>query len=102
MSERFRESDLRDRFDGAERYIRGLGRAIPAHGDSPDLALLASLRADIEAATDAAIVGLREQGVPWAAIAAGLGVTRQAVQQRALAAGWVPPQRAARLKGGGS
>jgi DNA-directed RNA polymerase specialized sigma24 family protein len=63
------------------RAVRAHGRRIAA-GDVDGLVDLVALAFEVEAATRAAVVGLREAGYSWAEIAARLGVTRQAAHQR--------------------
>lgn len=84
MSSRFVGSDLRDRFEGVARFLRGIGRAIPEQGDVPDLALLRSLHDEVDAATQVAVDGLRAMTPPvsWQVIADGLGVSRQTAHHR--------------------
>ena len=65
----------------ARRVIRAHGRRIAA-GDPDALAALVALAAEIDAATDEGVRGLRAAGYSWAEIARRLGVTRQAAQQR--------------------
>src|SRR5437763_5233525 len=65
----------------ARRILAAYSRRV-ATGDIEALAQLVSLGADIEAATRAAVIGLRDYGYSWADIAARLGVTKQAAQQR--------------------
>lgn len=63
------------------RIIVAYGRRV-ATGDVEALADLIRLGADIEAATDEAIAGLRRHGYSWAEIGSRIGVSRQAAQQR--------------------
>lgn len=63
------------------RVIRGHARRI-ADGDVDGLADLSNLAHELDAATQAAVDGLRTFGYSWADIAARLGTTRQAAQQR--------------------
>jgi hypothetical protein len=65
----------------ARRIIRAHGRRI-AEGDVDGLADLLTLQAELNAATQTAVNGLRAFGYSWAEVAARLGVTRQAAQQR--------------------
>lgn len=65
----------------ARRIVRAYGRRI-ATGDVEALTNLLQLGADIEAATDHAIAGLRRHGYSWAEIGSRIGITRQAAQQR--------------------
>jgi hypothetical protein len=65
----------------ARRIIRAHGRRI-AEGDVEGLADLLALQEELNAATQAAVNGLRGFGYSWAEIAARLGATRQAAQQR--------------------
>jgi hypothetical protein len=63
------------------RVIRAHGRRI-AEGDVEGLAELLALAKELDAATQAAVTGLREFGYSWGEIASRLGTTRQAAQQR--------------------
>ncbi len=65
----------------AARMIRAHGRRV-ADGDVEGLPELLTLAAEIDAATQVAVNGLRGHGFSWAEIAARLGTTRQAAQQR--------------------
>ena len=65
----------------AARIIRAHGRRV-ADGDVEGLAELLALSAELEAATRAAVDGLREHGFSWGEIAARLGTSRQNAQQR--------------------
>ena len=63
------------------RMIRAHGRRV-ADADPEDLAELAALRDELDAALVAAVEGQRERGASWAAIGRGLGITRQSAQSR--------------------
>lgn len=64
------------------RMIRAYSRRV-ADADDVDLAVMVSLRDELEAAIAAAVHGQRElHGASWADVARGLGVTRQAAQKR--------------------
>ena len=65
----------------AARVIRAHGRRV-AGGDVEGLAELLSLADELDAATRAAVEGLRGFGYSWGEIASRLGTTRQAAQQR--------------------
>jgi hypothetical protein len=65
----------------AARVIRAHARRI-ADGDVEGLAELVTLTADLDAAMQTAVDGLRGFGYSWSDIAARLGTTRQAAQQR--------------------
>jgi DNA-directed RNA polymerase specialized sigma24 family protein len=65
----------------ARRIIRAHGRRV-AVGDVEGLTDLLALHAELNAATQDAVTGLREFGYSWGEIAARLGTTRQAAQQR--------------------
>jgi hypothetical protein len=65
----------------AARIIRAHGRRI-ADGDMDSLPGLLRLAAELEAATQHAVNGLRTFGYSWGEIAGRLGTTRQAAQQR--------------------
>ena len=69
------------------RAIRSAGRRVAA-GDVEGLPDLLRLRAEVDAALDVAVTGLRDFGYSWAEIASRLGITRQAAQQR-----WATPDR---------
>lgn len=72
------------------RILRAAGRRIAA-GDVDGLAALAALSAELDAAVDDAVTGLRTAGYSWGDIAARLGVTRQAAHQR-----WARPHEIGR------
>jgi hypothetical protein len=63
------------------RIVRAYGRRI-ADSDPDDLALILSVRAELDEAIAVAVAGMREAGFSWAEIARPLGMTRQAAQQR--------------------
>jgi len=64
-------------------YAAFAARVIRAHGgDVEGLAELLSLADELDAATRAAVEGLRGFGYSWGEIASRLGTTRQAAQQR--------------------
>ena len=64
------------------RMIRAGGRRV-ADGDPEDLALFVQLQAELDAALDAAVAGMRENtGRSWAEIGRALGVTKQAAAKR--------------------
>jgi hypothetical protein len=65
----------------AARIIRAHGRRI-ADGDIDSLPDLVRLGAELDAATQHAVDGLRAFGYSWGDIAGRLGTTRQAAQQR--------------------
>lgn len=67
----------------ARRMVAAVGRRA-AQLDPEDLAELVQLRADVDAAVDVAVAGLRSGEYPrsWAAIGGALGMSRQAAQQR--------------------
>jgi hypothetical protein len=65
----------------AARVIRAHGRRI-ADGDVEGLPELVDLAHELDAATQAAVNGLRSLGFSWAEIASRLGTSRQAAQQR--------------------
>jgi hypothetical protein len=65
----------------AARVIRAHGRRV-AEGDVEGLAELVDLVAELDAAMQAAVDGLRQVGYSWAEIASRLGTTRQAAHQR--------------------
>ena len=63
------------------RVIAAAGKRV-ATGDVDALPDLARLSADLEAAVNTAVTGLRGFGYSWEQITSRLGVTRQAAQQR--------------------
>jgi len=63
------------------RILRAYARRV-ASGDIEALRSMTLLTADVDAATRAAVQGLRDFGYSWAEIGDRLGVTRQAAQQR--------------------
>lgn len=63
------------------RVIRAYGRRV-ADRDVEELAGLAALRGEVEAAIQDAVDGLRSSDYSWADIARVLGTTRQGAQQR--------------------
>lgn len=63
------------------RIVRAYGRRI-ADSDPDDLALILSVRSELDEAIAAAVAGMRSNGFSWAEIARPLGMSRQAVQQR--------------------
>lgn len=63
------------------RAIRAFARRV-GDGDIEALADLVNLRADVDAAIDAALIGLRQFGYSHAEIGARIGISKQAVQQR--------------------
>jgi len=65
----------------ARRILTAYGRRV-ATGDIEALAALAQLGVQIEEATRAAIIGLREHGYSWTEIGDRLGISRQAARQR--------------------
>ena len=65
----------------ARRIIRSLsGRVVAA--DPESLTLFVQLRAELAAAEDRALIGLRAEGYTLAELARPLGVTKQAMFQR--------------------
>ena len=65
----------------ARRIVRAYAHRV-ADGDIEALTDLTTLAADVEAAIQVAVIGLRNFGYSWAEIGVRLGVTRQAAQQR--------------------
>jgi hypothetical protein len=63
------------------RIIRAYSRRVAA-GDIEALASMVTLAADVEAAIQDAVIGLREFGYSWTEIATRLGISRQAARQR--------------------
>ena len=61
----------------ARRFIAAAGRRV-AEGDEVDLAELLSLQADLDAAIQHAVDGIKAQGHSWAYVAAATGKTREA------------------------
>jgi hypothetical protein len=66
--------------DMLTRMVRAYGRRV-ADADPVDLARMVRLRAEVDAAIETAVHGLRGRH-SWAEIAAPLGVTRQAAQMK--------------------
>jgi ribosomal protein S20 len=64
-----------------QRVVRSYGRRIAA-GDIDALPGLAAMAAELDAAMQHGVNGLRTAGYSWADIAARLGVTRQGAHQR--------------------
>lgn len=64
--------------------VRSILRSVVKRNDFdvPDLAALAQLQLELDAAMRVAIVNLRDQGHSWQALADALGVTRQAMHKR--------------------
>jgi hypothetical protein len=77
----------------ARRILRAYARRV-AGADVEDLAELLELRQDVDDAIAAAVAGMRERGVSWAAIATATGTTRQAAQQRYTVKAPLTPERA--------
>jgi len=70
------------KFQGfVRRVLRAYSRRV-ADADPEDLAELLVMRQAVDDAITAAIAGMRERGVSWAAIATATGTTKQAAQQR--------------------
>ena len=67
--------------DAARRMIRAAGRTV-AGFDPDQLARLASLHDEIDAALVVAVAGQRSAGVHWSSIGEALGVTPEAVIMR--------------------
>ncbi len=65
----------------ARRILTAYGRRV-ATGDIEALAALVQLGVQVEEATRAAIIGLREHGYSWTEIGGRLGIHRQAARQR--------------------
>lgn len=63
------------------RALTAYGRRV-AVSDPEDLAELVSLRVDLDAAIDTAVIGLRRRGVSWSQIASALGITKQSAHER--------------------
>ena len=76
-----RERDTLEYLGAARRFIRAAGERV-AESDEFELAELASLRDDLEAAIRTAIRGQRRYGRSWAHIGAALGIKRQSAQER--------------------
>lgn len=66
----------------AGRVIRRLGERVAGCYEGEDLAALAALRADVDAALAVAVAGMRAQGCSWRVIGDELGMTRQAAHER--------------------
>lgn len=65
----------------ARRIVRAAGRRV-GNGDVEDLATLAELSRELDAATAAAVAELHASGRSWADIARPLGITRESAWQR--------------------
>ncbi|MDN4598835.1 hypothetical protein [Leifsonia virtsii] len=76
-----REVETLDYVEFARRIIRAAGERV-ADGDEFELAELASLRDDLEAAITKAVKGQRSIGRSWAYIGGALGIKRQSAQER--------------------
>ncbi len=63
------------------RIVKAYSRRVAA-GDIEALASMVTLAADVEAAIQDAVVGLRAFGYSWTDIANRLGISRQAARQR--------------------
>lgn len=63
------------------RILRAHSRRV-ATSDPEDLAELLALRAELDAAIDRAVGGLRESGFSWADISRATGTSRQAAHKR--------------------
>jgi hypothetical protein len=63
------------------RMLRAYGRRV-ADRDVEALTELVGMRAELEAAVQVAVDGLRASGYSWAEVARPLGISRQAAQQR--------------------
>lgn len=81
LERREKGSDHGDYAGMVRRIVRAYGRRI-ADSDPDDLALILSVRAELDTAIDQAVAGMRANGFSWAEIAAPLGMSRQAAQQR--------------------
>lgn len=75
-----RERETSETLAAARRFIRAAGRRV-GDGDEVDLADLLTLRAEVEAAIETAVVGQRAR-FSWAYIGRGLGVTKNAAIMR--------------------
>lgn len=76
-----RASDLRRPHGMTRRTIAAYGRTVGNH-DPEDLALMLTLRDELDDAIAVAVAGQRANGFSWGQIGSALGLTRQAVQQR--------------------
>lgn len=65
----------------ARRIVRAYARRVAA-GDIEALAPMLTFAADLDAAIQDAVIGLRAFGYSWTEIATRLGVSRQAARQR--------------------
>ncbi len=63
------------------RIVRAYSRRVAA-GDIEALASMVTLAADVEAAIQDAVIGLRTFGYSWTDVATRLGISRQAARQR--------------------
>jgi hypothetical protein len=72
---RYRENG--EYLDMLRRMIRAAGARV-ARTDPDDLAELVAIRADLDAAIQAGVDGLRREGFTWQTIGEATGTTRQA------------------------
>jgi hypothetical protein len=76
------------RYTSTGDYLHMLRRMTAAAGkrvseaDAADLAELISIRADLDAAIQRAVDGLREDGYTWESIGQATGTTRQAAHMK--------------------
>lgn len=75
-----RDRGTAETVSAARRFVRAAGRRA-GDGDEVELADLLTLRAEVEAAIEVAVVGQRER-FSWAYIGRGLGVTKNAAIMR--------------------
>jgi DNA-binding NarL/FixJ family response regulator len=74
--------EVQDTAAAIRRFVAALGRRLAAEGDVSDLAIFGQLKADLEQARTAAVLGLRAQGFTDTQIARGLGIRQQSVSER--------------------
>lgn len=81
MPRRHREVDTLAYLEAVRRMMRAAGRRV-AGADEHELAALLGIRAEVDAAVDAAVSGWRDQGRSWAEVGAAAGMSRQAAFKR--------------------
>lgn len=76
-----REYETLDFLKACRRMLAAAGRRC-ADADEVELAELLTLADELQAATQAAVDGMRARGCSWSYIAMALGTTKQGAQQR--------------------
>lgn len=77
-----REVETMEYLGMARRLIKRGGERVAESGDEPELAGLASLRDELDAAVQLAVDGWIANGRSWADVGRALGTTRQGAYQR--------------------